>query len=96
MVLLDAAWWRPELEQRQVCPAQNEVLFVSQQLKDLQQHMSDQERAKKEGDQHNFQLSVFQLSAMVFVHLTVDLLQFLFWCASLLESRRMTRAIAQG
>ena len=78
MVLFDAAWWRQELEQQQVCPAQKEVLLVSQQVKDLQQHLNEQERVKKEGDQHNFQLSVFQLSAMVFVHLTVDLLQFLY------------------
>ena len=72
------------------------MLLVSQKVKDLQQQISEQERVKKEGDQHNFQLSVFQLSAMVLVHLTVDLLQFLQWCASLLESRRMSRAIAQG
>ena len=47
MVLLDAAWWRPEWEQQQVCPAQNEWLLISHQLKELQQQSSNQDRVKK-------------------------------------------------
>ena len=91
MVLLDAPWWQPELTHQNVSPVHTEHEQGCQLARSPPHSVAAKEivgKEEQEGQQQH-PVPVQQLSAIVLIHLVIDVMQFLHWCINMLAARRM-------
>jgi hypothetical protein len=94
MVLLDAAWWLPELTQlyaSPVCPGDGQSC---QEVKDSplgREVKVDKPKKEREHKMHQQVNSFQQGSAIVILHLVLDVIRFVHWCITLLPKGRGQR-----
>ena len=94
MVLLDAAWWQPELTQLYVSPASLDNGRSCQVAKiPLPESEVKEDMSKKESEHklHQQGDSYQQVSAIVLLHLALDVMRFVHWCINLMATRGMQR-----
>lgn len=88
MIVVDVAWWQPQLAEQTMCPSHTEHQAVVQQPQAASQSHGSVLPLPQDENTQSFQFPTHQLSAMVLVHLAVDIMQFLHWCMSMLATRR--------
>jgi len=91
MVLSDAAWWQPELTHLYVSPVHSDNGQSCLSAKEPPHASEAKEDASKEEfgqKMHQQPVSFHQVSALVLLHLVINVMQFLHWCIGLLTARR--------